>query len=93
MGVGVSRGGVDVAPGLRIKLTVIVTGEPADGVITTVALYVPGGSAAIDTGKESDDDAWEASRPLPGVTLNQVCEGFPAVQSNVSPPMLVNTRS
>ncbi len=68
-------------------MTVTVTAAPAEGIMTTVALYGPGLKAVTSTLKVAGEDAWEVSLPVVGVTVNHVEDGVPTVHVNVSPPV------
>ena len=63
------------------------TGFPTDGVMTTVAEYVPGVKPATLTVNLIGVDCPAASLPLVGETVNQVCEGLATVHVNVFPPI------
>ncbi|SRR5579885_1379571 len=85
---GVGVGG----PGpVMVSEAVTVTGEPAEGVITTVAVYEPAPILVMLTENVIVDVAIEISLLLSGLTDSQICEGVPAVQVNVLPPILVIT--
>ncbi len=68
-------------------MTVTVTAVPGVGVITTVAVYGPFVKPATFTLKVTVEDAWEASLPEAGVTVNHVAEGVPTTHDSVSPPI------
>ncbi len=74
---------------LTFRVTLTVCGLPAEGVISTLAVYCPGGRPVAFTLKESGDEAPELSLPLPGETLNHGREGVPTVHVNVPPPVLL----
>ncbi len=63
-----------------------VIGRPTEGVITTVAEYVPAVKLATFTVKEVGVDCPAVLLPLVGDTVNQVCEGVPVDQVKVPPP-------
>src|SRR5581483_3196965 len=85
---GVGVGG----PGpVIVSETVTVIGEPAEGVITTVAVYEPVPMLVILIENVTVDVAIEISLSLSGLTDNQLCEGVPAAQFNVLPPILLIT--
>ncbi len=69
-----------------VRATVTVTGLPTDGVMITVAEYVPAVKPATFTVNVISVDCPASSLPLVGETVSQVSEGIPAVQFNVFPP-------
>jgi hypothetical protein len=72
-----------------ISVTVTVTAAPTEGVITTVALYVPAVGPAgpvTFTLKVSGVLCPIVSLPVVGVTVNHGWDGAPAVQVKVLPP-------
>lgn len=101
VGVGVAAiaVGVGVVPGVGVggpgpvivSETVMVAGVPTEGVITTAAVYEPAPMLVMLTENVIVDVAIEISLLLSGLIDNQLCDGFPAVQLNVLPPMLVIT--
>lgn len=73
---------------MMVKFTVTVCAEPVDGVIDTVAEYVPAVMPLTFTVKVRGEEAPDASLPLPGETVSQVADGAPTVQVRPSPPVL-----
>ena len=69
-----------------VSVTFTVTAAPTDGVMTTVAVYVPAVKPATSTLKVSAVTCPAASLPVVGETTNHVCEGVPTVHVNVLPP-------
>ena len=89
--VGVGEGDeVGVTP-VTVSVTVTVTGEPIEGVIVRVALYVLAARPVTFALKTMDAFAPELVVPLGGLTVSQVAEGVPTVQFRPSPPVLVRT--
>ncbi len=71
---------------MTVRATVTVIGFPTEGVITTVAEYVPAVKPVTFTANEAGVDCPAVSLPLVGDTVNQVCEGVPVDQVKVPPP-------
>ena len=87
---GVAPGlGVGVAPGFTTSATLIVTGDPTEGVIVTVAEYDPGFKLFVLTAKVTGELAPELSLPPRGEAVNQPTDGGPTVQPRPLPPVSV----
>jgi hypothetical protein len=71
---------------LIVSVTFTVTGAPTEGVMTTVALYVPAVKPATFTLKVSGEACPGALLPDAGVTVSQACVGALTVHFNVFPP-------
>jgi hypothetical protein len=69
-----------------VRATFTVSGVPADGVMITVALYVPAIKPATFTLKVIGVACPGVSLPVVGETTNQGCDGLPAVHVKVFPP-------
>ena len=69
--------------------TVTVSGAPDVGVITTVALYVPGVKLAAFTMKVTAEAPWAAMLPLTGTTDSQDGEDITTVHDSDPPPLFV----
>ena len=69
-----------------VSVTFTVSGAPTDGVMTTVAGYVPAVKPATFTLKVIGVLCPAVSLPVVGETTNQGCEGVPTVHVNVLPP-------
>ncbi len=84
---GVGRG-VGVAP-ITVSATLIVMGEPTEGVIVTVAEYDPAFSPFILAKNLTRELAPELSLPPRGAVDNHPADGAPTVQFRLPPPLLV----
>src|SRR6266702_7688130 len=70
-------------------ITATVSAVPDVGVITTVALYVPGVKLATSTTNVTIMDSWGAILPLTGTTDNQDGEDTAIVHNSTPPPLFV----
>ena len=70
-------------------MTLTVTGDPTEGVIVTVAEYVPGARLLIFTENLILDFCPEVSLPLDGIAVNHPADDAPTVQCKPSPAMFV----
>jgi hypothetical protein len=77
---------------LTVNVTVIVCAWPTDGVMTTVAVYVPLASPVVLTSKGIVEVAPALLLPLVRPSDSQACEGGLADHFSPSPPVLVNMR-
>ena len=69
--------------------TATVSAVPDVGVITTVALYVPGVKLAASTTNVTIMDSWGAILPLTGTTDNQDGEDTAIVHNSTPLPLFV----
>lgn len=69
-----------------VSATFTVTGVPTDGVIITVAVYVPAVKPVTSTLNLIGVACPAASLPVVGEITNQGCEGVSTVHVNVLPP-------
>jgi hypothetical protein len=67
----------------------MVTGEPTEGVIVTVAEYEPGFRPLVLTAKVTGELAPALSLPPRGEAVNQPADGRLTVQPRLPPPVLV----
>ena len=76
---------------MTVNVTVTVCAVPTEGVITTVAVYEPLARPVTFTVKGMVEVALALSLPLVKPTVNQDCDGVPAVHVRPSPPALVRS--
>ena len=76
-------------PYITSSTTATVSAVPDVGVITTVALYVPGVKLATSTTNVTIIDSWGAILPLTGTTDNQDGEDTVIVHNSTPLPLFV----
>ena len=87
MTLGVGRG-VGVTP-ITVRPTLMVTGEPTEGVMVTVAEYEPGFRLLILTENVTGELAPALSLPPRGAADNQLADGRLTVQPRLPLPVLL----